>query len=70
MKQSNFNLIKMEADEGKVFDWADLSQHMHEEETESGIVVTVQDHLYAKTLFLGVGDSPENYVEVSKPQEE
>jgi len=70
MKQSNFNLIKMEADEGKVFDWADLSQHTHEEETEAGVVVTVQDHLYATTLFLGANDSPENYVEVSKPQEE
>jgi hypothetical protein len=27
----------------------------------------VETHLYAKTLFIGVGDSIENYIEVKAP---
>lgn len=70
MTSSNFNLIKLQADIGKVFDYADLSAHTHEEENpETGEKETVVDHLYAKTIFLGIGDSADNYVEVDEPKE-
>lgn len=70
MTQSNFNLIKLQADIDKVFDYADLSAHTHEEENpETGEKETVVDHLYAKTIFLGIGDSADNYVEVDEPKE-
>lgn len=52
------------ADEGCVFDWAEPHYHTEEDGTE------VQDHLYAKTLFLGKNDSIENYIEVYAPVEE
>lgn len=68
MKTSEYNLIKLEADDRKVFDWADLSAHTHEEEDpETGEITVVQDHLYSKVIYLGVGDAPENYVEVNDP---
>lgn len=71
MLQSNYTLIKLEADMDKVFDWANLSQHTHEEEDpETGEKIEVQDHLYAKTIFLGLGDSVDNYVEVNAPEQE
>lgn len=67
MKTENFNLIKLEADEGKVFDWVDLTEHTHEEENpETEEKITVQDHLYAKTIFLGLNDSANNYIEVDE----
>ena len=70
MTSSSFNLIKLQADIGKVFDWADLTQHTHEEENpETGEKEIVQEHLYAKTIFLGIGDSADNYVEVDEPKE-
>lgn len=68
MKTSNYTLIKLEAEVGKVFDFADLSEHTHEEENpETGEKEIVVDHLYAKTIFLGAGDSADNYVEVDDP---
>lgn len=68
MKTSNYTLIKLEAEEGKVFDWKDLSAHTHEEtDPETGEITVVQDHLYAKIIYLGVGDSADNYVEVQDP---
>lgn len=51
---------KYEAKEGYVFDWKDLEAHTHLDEDEN----EVQEHLYAKILFLGVNDSIDNYVEV------
>lgn len=68
MKTVNYALIKLVAEDGKVFDWADLAAHSHEEEDpETGEKVIIQDHLYAKIIYLGEGDSPENYVEVDDP---
>lgn len=66
MKTQNFNLIRYDADEGKVFDWVNLEAHQNEDE-EGNII---QDHLYAKTLFIGINDNIENYVEVDAPKEE
>lgn len=64
MKSTNFNLIKIEADEGKVFDWKE--EHSYEDENGKKVI----EHLYAKTLFLSVNDSADNYIEVIKPEEE
>lgn len=69
MKSKNFNMIRIDADEGKVFDWVDLAAHTHEEEVD-GKTIVVQDHLYAKTLFIKSADEIELYVEVDEPKEE
>lgn len=45
---------------GKGFDWVE-SKYMEDEDGNE-----VQDHLYAKTLFIGFTDSIDNYVEVDK----
>ena len=66
MKSKNFNLIRIDADEGKVFDWANLTEHQKEDLDTHEMVL---DHLYVKTLFLGSYDDIENYVEVDEPRE-
>lgn len=58
MKSINYNLIRYDADEGKVFDWAEPRYQLDEEGNE------VQEHLYVKTLFIGSTDNIENYIEV------
>ena len=58
MKSTNFNLIRYDADEGYVFDWKEPRFIEDEEGNE------IQEHLYAKTLFIGGNDSIENYIEV------
>lgn len=60
MKSKTFDLVRYDADEGKVFDWKNLEEHQYEDE-EGNII---QEHLYAKTLFIGENDSIDNYVEV------
>lgn len=62
MKTTKFNLIRYDADNGKVFDWKDLDAHIVEDEEGNKI----QEHLYAKTLFIGGNDSIDNYVEVEE----
>ena len=62
MKSTNFNLTRYDADENKVFDWAEA--RFIEVEGEE-----VQEHLYAKTLFIGGNDSIDNYIEVDQPEE-
>ena len=66
MRTTNFKLVRYDADEGKVFDWANLDAHkfLDEEGNEQ------QEHLYARTLFIGEHDSIENYVEVDAPVKE
>ena len=66
MKSTNFNLVRYDADEGKVFDWADLSAHIAIDAEGN----EVQEHLYARTLFIGSLDSIDNYVEVEAPVQE
>ena len=58
MKSTNFTLIRYDADEGYVFDWKE-SRYI---EDESG--KQIQEHLYAKTLFIGANDSIDNYIEI------
>lgn len=60
MKSQSYNVTRYDADEGKVFDWKDLSAHTYEDEDGN----VVQEHLYAKTIFIGEFDSIDNYVEV------
>ena len=67
MKAQNFNLIRYDADEGKVFDWAE--PRFTEVLDENNQPTQVQEHLYARTLFIGPTDNIENYIEVDEPKE-
>lgn len=60
MQAKQFNLIRYDADEGKVFDWVE-PRYIEDENGEQ-----VQEHLYAKTLFIGGNDSINNYIEVAQ----
>ena len=66
MKSQEYTVQRYDADEGKVFDWVNLEAHQYEDEEGNKI----QEHLYVKTLFIGINDSIENYVEIEKPVEE
>lgn len=61
MKSTNFPIIRYDADEGYVFDWVE-PRYVEDENGEK-----IQEHLYAKTLFIGGNDSINNYVEVEAP---
>lgn len=69
MKSTNFNIVRYDADDGKLFDWKEerwkdlLDDNMN-------VIGREQEHLYAKTLFIGGFDSIDNYIEVDAPQEE
>lgn len=58
MIAKSFELVRYDADEGKVFDWKE-PRFIENEEGEQ-----VQEHLYATTLFIGGNDSIDNYIEV------
>ena len=58
MISTNFQLVRYDADEGKVFDWKEERFTVDEDGNE------VQEHLFVKTLFIGGNDNIENYVEV------
>lgn len=60
MKSTDFKLVRYDADEGMVFDW----KEPHYVENENG--EQIQEHLYAKTLFIGGNDTIENYIEVEE----
>jgi hypothetical protein len=60
MKSTNFTLVRYDADEGYVFDWKE-PRYIENEDGEQ-----IQEHLYAKTLFIGELDSIDNYVEVEE----
>lgn len=69
MKASNFNLIRYDADEGKVFDWKEpryIYEPIDPEHPELGEKQVGQEHLNVKTLFIGPTDSIENYIEVDE----
>ena len=70
MIAQNFNLIRYDADEGKVFDWAE-PHYVYvpvDEARPDGEMKQIQEHLYATTLFIGSNDSIDNYIEVYKPE--
>ena len=65
MKSTNFSLLRYDADEGKVFDWAE--PRYKETRDEHGEVIDKQQlHLNVKTLFIGANDKIENYIEVAE----
>ena len=64
MKSTNFNIVRYDADDGKVFDWKEPRYREELDENENPI--QVQEHLYAKTLFIGGNDSIDNYIEVEE----
>ena len=61
MKTTNFNLVKYDADNNKVFDWKE-PRFIEDEEGNQ-----IQEHLYAKTLFIGGNDTIDNYIEIDTP---
>ena len=63
MKETAIVVKKYMADEGYVFDWKEPRYHEDEDGNK------IQEHLYAKVLFLAVTDSIDNYIEVVKPEE-
>lgn len=65
MKTDVVMLKKYVADEGKVFDWKE--PRFHTEEID-GKETEVQEHLYAKQLFMGENDSINNYIEIDAPE--
>ena len=62
MKATDFKLVRYDADEGYVFDWKE-ARFIEDEEGNQ-----IQEHLYAKTLFIGGNDSIDNYVEVKEDE--
>lgn len=62
MKSTNFELTRYDADDNMVFDW--IEPRYRTELDENGKEVKVQEHLYAKTLFIGANDTISNYMEV------
>ncbi len=66
MKNQEYILQEYIADDGKVFDWVNLEAHQAIDENNN----VIQEHLYAKAIYLGVGDSIENYVEIDDPRVE
>lgn len=68
MKSKNFNIVRYDADDGKVFDWVEpCYQDVLDE--NGNITGKFREHLYAKTLFIGDNDSINNYIEVDAPEE-
>lgn len=61
-------VIKFEAPEGKVYDWAE--PHIATIIDEKGNKTEEQEHLYANVLFLSKFDTIENYKLVDTPRED
>lgn len=61
MKTTDFKLVRYDADDNKVFDWKE-PRFIETKEGEK-----IQEHLYAKTLFIGATDNIDNYVEIDAP---
>ena len=64
MISKSFTLMRYDADEGLVFDWKEprFEEILDEKGEPTG--EQKQVHLYAKTLFLGITDTIDNYIEV------
>ena len=69
MKAKSFELVRYDADDGKVFDWAEPHYQevlIDENKPELGTKQGEQEHLYAKTIFVGSNDTIDNYIEVDE----
>lgn len=69
MTSTKFELTRYDSSPNMVFDWKEPRYHEEpvDKDNPDGEKVTVQDHLYAVTLFIGGIDSIDNYIEVDKP---
>lgn len=69
MISTNFQLTRYDADEGKVFDWAEprYNEVPVDPTKPEGEKKQEQQHLYAKTIFIGINDSITNYIEIDAP---
>lgn len=65
MKSATFNLVRYDADDGYVFDWKE--PRFIDVFADNEVIEQVQEHLYAKTLFIGQHDCIDNYIEVPQP---
>lgn len=63
MKVTDFSLVRYDADEGCVFDWKE-PRFVEKTDENGNVIETIQEHLYAKTLYIGALDSITNYVEI------
>lgn len=63
MKSTNFNIVRYDADDNYVFDWKE-PRYIEDENGNQ-----IQEHLYAKTLFIGGNDDIANYIEVEEVKE-
>ena len=69
MKAKSFSLVRYDSDRGLVFDWAEpryIEVPNDKDNPEAG-THQEQEHLYAKTIFVGGNDSIDNYIEVPEP---
>ena len=66
MKSTNFNLVRYDADDGMVFDWAEPRYQDVFDEDGKPTGEKIQEHLYVKTLFIGGNDTIDNYIEVEE----
>ena len=64
MKTTNFNLVRYDADDGYLFDWAEPRYQDVLDQDGKPTGEKIQEHLYAKTLFIGGNDTIDNYIEV------
>lgn len=72
MTSTKFELTRYDSSPNMVFDWKEPRYHEEPVDMKNpdGEKITVQDHLYAVTLFIGGTDSIDNYIEVDRPVEE
>ena len=69
MKAKSFSLIRYDSSPGLCFDWAEpryVDVPNDKDNPEAG-THQEQEHLYAKTIFVGGNDSIDNYIEVAEP---
>ena len=66
MKSTNFNLVRYDADDGYLFDWAEPRYQDVFDQDGKPTGQKIQEHLYVKTLFIGGNDTIDNYIEVEE----
>lgn len=66
MKSTNFNLVRYDADDGYLFDWAEPRYQDVLDQDGKPTGEKIQEHLYVKTLFIGGNDTIDNYIEVEE----
>lgn len=66
MKSTNFNLVRYDADDGYLFDWAEPRYQDVFDQDGKPTGEKIQEHLYVKTLFIGGNDTIDNYIEVEE----